>query len=60
MKIRFDLMYNERFVKTFVYDNKSPFPPSESELRDYVIEKLPSYKNKDFKIELYEQVEKKL
>ena len=53
MKIRFDVMYNERFVKTFVYDNNKPFPPTEEELREYIIGKLPSYKNKDFKIEFY-------
>lgn len=53
MKIKFDVLYNERFVKMFVYDNKSPFPPSDEELRDFVISKLPTFKNKDFKIHLY-------
>ena len=53
MKIRFDVMYNERFVKMFVYDNKSPLPPSEEEIRNFVISKLPTFRNKDFKIELY-------
>lgn len=58
MKVKFDVMYNERYIKTFVYDNKSPFPPSEMEIRDFVISKLPTYRNKDFKIELYEQVKR--
>lgn len=53
MKIKFDVLYNERFVKTFVYENKSPLPPSEGELRDFVVSKLPTFKNKDFKIHLY-------
>lgn len=54
MKIKFDLMNeNGLFVKTFVFDNRKPFPPTEKELREYIIEKLPSYKNKDFKIEFY-------
>ena len=54
MKIKFDLMNeNGLFVKTFVYDNKLPFPPSESELSGNIVEELPSYKNKDFKIEFY-------
>ena len=55
MKVKFDLMLNERFIKTFVYDNKSPFPPTMQELYDYIAGILPSYRNKDFKIELYEQ-----
>lgn len=50
MKIKFDVLYNERFVKTFVYDNNLPFPPSDKELRDFVVSKLPTLKNKDFKI----------
>ena len=60
MKIKFDLMCNERYVKTLVYDNNKPFPPTEEELREYIIGKLPSYKNKDFKIEIYEQPKRKL
>ena len=43
-------MYNERFVKTFVYDNNLPFPPSVDELHEYVASKLPSFKKKDFQI----------
>ena len=53
MKIKFDVLYNERFVKMFVYDNKSPFPPSDEELRNFVVSKLPTFKNKDFKIHFY-------
>ena len=53
MRIKFDVLYNERFVKTFVYENKSPFPPSDEELRDFVISKLPTFKNKNFQIHLY-------
>lgn len=53
MRIKFDVLYNERFVKMFVYDNKSPFPPSDEELRDFVVSKLPTFKNKNFQIHLY-------
>ena len=53
MKIKFDVLYNERFVKMFVYENKYPFPPSDEELRNFVVSKLPTFKNKDFKIHLY-------
>lgn len=60
MRVKFDLMYNERYVKTFVYDNNKPFPPSEEDLRAFVVSKLPTYANKDFKIEFYEQPERKL
>lgn len=56
MKIKFDVLYNERFVKMFVYENKSPFPPSDEELRNFVVSKLPTFKNKDFKIYLYGRV----
>lgn len=54
MKIKFDVLYNERFVKMFVYDNHLPFPPSDEELRDFVISKLPTFKNKEFQIALYD------
>lgn len=53
MKVKFDVMYNERFVKTYTYDNHMPFEPSIKELRDFVISRLPTYRNKDFKIEFY-------
>lgn len=57
MKVKFDLMCDERFVKSFVYDTKNSFPPTEKELHDYVIEKLPTLKNKDFTIEFYGRAE---
>lgn len=43
-------MYNERFIKTFVYETKYPITPTDNELRDFVISKLPTLKNKNFKI----------
>ena len=51
---------NGLFVKTFVFDNEKPFPPSEEEIKAFIVSKLPTYRNKDFKIELYEQVKRKL
>lgn len=53
MKVKFDVLCNERFVKTFVYDNNCPFKPSYEELRDFVVSKLPTLGKKDFSIHLY-------
>lgn len=50
MKLKFDVMYNERFIKTFVYETKYPVPPTDEELRAFVVKKLPTLKNKDFQI----------
>lgn len=53
--IFFDVMLNDRFVHTMKYkcpDNKEI---SEAMLHDYVISKLPTLKNKDFKIYLYDK-----
>lgn len=48
--IFFDVMLNERFVKTFKYRYNPLFGFDMDELREFVISKLPTLKNKDFKI----------
>ena len=44
MKLKFDVMYNERFIKTFVYETKYPFPPTDEELRAFVVRKIAHFK----------------
>lgn len=46
----FDVMLDERFIKTFKYEYCPLFPLEENELRDFVISKLPTLRNKNFQI----------
>lgn len=46
----FDVMVGERFYKTLRYKHSCMFPLKEEELRNYALKKLPTLKNKDFRI----------
>lgn len=46
----FDVMVGERFYKTLRYRHSGTFPLKEEELRDFVLAKLPTLKNKNFTI----------
>lgn len=45
-----DIMLRGRFVHTLRYRYCPAFPPREEELRAFVIGKLPTLRNKPFKI----------
>lgn len=46
----FDVMLDGRFVKTFKYKYNPAFVLEENELRDFVLSKMPTLKEKKFQI----------
>ena len=51
--IKFDVMCDGRFVKTYKMDVHPIFPITDDEMRDFVVKRLPTYKNKDLKFYIY-------
>ncbi|MCR8919208.1 hypothetical protein [Bacteroides sp. ET225] len=49
--LTFDVMLDGRFVCTLRYEYCPLFPVAERELRDFVVSKRPTLRNKDFRIE---------
>lgn len=49
--LTFDVMLDGRFVCTLRYEYCPLFPVSGRELRDFVVSKRPTLRNKDFRIE---------
>lgn len=50
--IYLDVMIGEKFICQFRYKYSSLFKINKDEMRDYVLSKRPSLKNKDFRVEL--------
>lgn len=50
--LTFDVMLHGRFVCTLRYRYCPLFPIEERELRDFVVSKRPTLRNKPFRIEL--------
>lgn len=48
--LKFDVMLNDKFIKTLEYKYCPLFPIEEGELNKFVLKKLPTLKGKDFKI----------
>lgn len=49
--VTFDVMLDGRYVRTFRYKKNNAIGEIwESELRDFVISRMPSFKNKNFEI----------
>lgn len=49
--IYLDIMVKDRFVTQIPYPHCTLFPIDSEELKNFVLEKRPSLKNKDFRIE---------
>lgn len=49
--IYLDIMVKDRFVTQIPYQHCTLFPIDSEELKNFVLEKRPSLKNKDFRIE---------
>lgn len=49
--LKFDVMLNGRFVHSFKYEYCPLFPIDSEELKAFVLKKMPTLKNKDFRIE---------
>lgn len=47
---RYDVMLGERYYHTLVYKSVFNIPPTEEELRKFVLSKLPTLKNKQFEV----------
>ena len=47
---RYDVMLGERYYHTLVYRSDSNIPPTDEELRQFVLSKLPTLKNKKFEV----------
>ena len=47
---RYDVMLGERCYHTLVYRSDFNIPPTEEELRKFVLSKLPTLKNKQFEV----------
>ena len=47
---RYDVMLGERYYHTIVYKSNFNIPPTDEELRKFVLSKLPTLKNKQFEI----------
>jgi hypothetical protein len=48
--ITFDVMLHDRFVCTLTYDVFPPMPVSEKSMCEFVVSKLPTLRNKPFRI----------
>ena len=51
--LTFDVMLDGRFVCTLRYEYCPLFPVAERELRDFVVSKRPTLRNKDFSATLW-------
>ena len=47
---RYDVMLGERDYHTLVYRSDFNIPPTEEELRKFVLSKLPTLKNRQFEV----------
>ena len=47
---RYDVMLGERYYRTIVYKSNFNIPPTDEELRKFVLSKLPTLKNKQFEV----------
>ena len=47
---RYDVMLGERYYHTLVYRSDLNIPPTEEELRKFVLSKLPTLKNRQFEV----------
>ena len=47
---RYDVMLGERYYHTIVYKSDFNIPPTDEELRKFVLSKLPTLKNKQFEV----------
>ena len=47
---RYDVMLGERYYHTIVYKSDFNIPPTGEELRQFVLSKLPTLKNKQFEV----------
>ena len=47
---RYDVMLGERYYYTIVYKSDFNIPPTDEELRKFVLSKLPTLKNKQFEV----------
>ena len=47
---RYDVMLGERYYHSFVYKSDFNIPPTEKELRKFVLSKLPTLKNRQFEV----------
>ena len=56
--IKFDVMLDGYFVHTFRMEVHPVIPPSDKEIYNYVVERLPTLKGKDFKVYIYENENK--
>lgn len=51
--LTFDVMLGDRYVCTLHYEYCPLFPIEERELHDFVVNKRPTLRNKNFRIELF-------
>ena len=54
--IKFDVMCEDRFVRTFKMDVHPIFSITVDEMREFVIKRLPTYKNKQLEFHIYEEI----
>lgn len=48
--LKFDVMLDDKFIHSFKYEYCSLFPIDSEDLKAFVLKKLPTLKNKDFRI----------
>ena len=47
---KYDVMLGERYYHTLVYKSDFNIPPTDEELRKFVLSKLPTLKNRQFEV----------